>query len=258
MNFKEFITGYKGKDIPPELKEFNWGAFLLTFIWGIPHKAWITLLAIPLIWFQLPFGSNWLLLTILQVYSGIKGNEWAYQVHWWKKPRDFRITQTKWAVAAFALNFIIPAALIFLTLKFIQKSPDNPQKLIENTLCTVAHNKVEKGIKNISINSTTSQNQIAIALSKQIKDTKADGSSLYFYKKDNNTQNKFYVLNISKYGENCRLGDRNCQMEGAVVIGEGLTDYSHCSFFFDNAKNIVPDTETSENLKKGYNIFKYL
>ena len=52
MNWKEFLTGYKGKNIPKELNEFNWGAFLLTFIWGIKHKAWITLLAIPLIYFQ--------------------------------------------------------------------------------------------------------------------------------------------------------------------------------------------------------------
>ena len=32
-SLKEFLTGYKGKDMPKELKDFNWGAFLLTFIY---------------------------------------------------------------------------------------------------------------------------------------------------------------------------------------------------------------------------------
>ena len=31
-------------EFPQELKRFNWGAFLLNWIWGIMHKQYITLL----------------------------------------------------------------------------------------------------------------------------------------------------------------------------------------------------------------------
>ena len=81
-------------DIPSELKDFNWAAFLLTFIWGFKYNAWITFLAIPLIIFQMPLGFNWFLLAILQLYCGFKGNEWAYKKNYWMKSKDFRISDT--------------------------------------------------------------------------------------------------------------------------------------------------------------------
>ena len=33
--------------LPVELRHFNWGAFLLNWIWGIMHKKYITLLYFP-------------------------------------------------------------------------------------------------------------------------------------------------------------------------------------------------------------------
>ena len=68
MSWKEFFTGYKGKDLPPELKDFNWGALLLTFIWGIKHRAWITLLAIP---FNLVPITTWNKLDIIHTITAI-------------------------------------------------------------------------------------------------------------------------------------------------------------------------------------------
>ena len=96
------------KNMPEELQDFNWAAFLLTFIWGLKFKAWITLLAIPLLLIQLPFGLNWLLLIILQLYCGANGNKWAYRQEYWKKPKDFRITQMKWAAVALGFYIIVP------------------------------------------------------------------------------------------------------------------------------------------------------
>ena len=139
MNWKEILTGYKGKDIPKELNEFNWGAFLLTFIWGIPHKAWITLLAIPFIWIQLPLGLNWLLFTILQIYSGFKGNMWAYQNDWWMTYKDFRKKQATWAVIAITINICIPIIIMSTLVRFVHKSPDNPENFIKNAQCSVAY-----------------------------------------------------------------------------------------------------------------------
>ena len=109
-------------DIPSELKDFNWAAFLLTFIWGFKYNAWITFLAIPLIIFQMPLGFNWFLLAILQLYCGFKGNEWAYKKNYWMKSKDFRISQMKWAVFALAIYILIPLIIINVSGKFFKKS----------------------------------------------------------------------------------------------------------------------------------------
>ena len=51
--------------VPEEIKGWNWGAFWLTWIWGIAHNVWISLLVFCL----------W---PIWMIVLGIKGNEWAW------------------------------------------------------------------------------------------------------------------------------------------------------------------------------------
>ena len=58
----------KGALVPEELKGWNWGAFFLTWIWGIGNSTYIALLMfIPLVNMILPF------------VLGAKGNEWAWK-----------------------------------------------------------------------------------------------------------------------------------------------------------------------------------
>lgn len=55
-------------------KKFNYGAFLLTWLWGIGNKTYITLLALVVALIP-KFGI--VLNLLLSFYFGIKGNEWA-------------------------------------------------------------------------------------------------------------------------------------------------------------------------------------
>lgn len=258
MNLKEFITGYRGKDIPKELKGFNWAAFLLTFIWGIRFKAWITLLAIPLIWFQLPFGVNWLLLTALQIYCGIKGNEWAYQVEWWKKATDFRNAQTKWAIAAFSVHIIIPVVLLCVLGKFLQKTPDNPILFAKNSLCAISYDKINAGLSKTTFNSTSTEIQIASDFAKQFNNTLVEDNRVYFTQKSSGHTEKLYAIIFTKHGQNCSIAYKNCQIRTELALSEYISNIGDCDFYFDDNKNIEPTNETKEALKKGYNIFKYL
>ena len=52
-------------------KKFNWGAFLLTWIWGLFNNTYITLIALPIAFIP-KFAS--LLGFLLAIYFGIKGN----------------------------------------------------------------------------------------------------------------------------------------------------------------------------------------
>jgi zinc-ribbon domain len=72
------------------IQGWNWGAFLLSWIWSIGNGVWIGLLAlIPYVGF------------IMAIVLGVKGNEWAWKQKQWKSVEDFKKTQstwTKWAV----------------------------------------------------------------------------------------------------------------------------------------------------------------
>ncbi len=57
--------------VPPEVRGWNWGAFLLCPMWGVCNKVWISLISL------VPYAD-----LIVAIVVGIKGNEWA-----WKKKR---------------------------------------------------------------------------------------------------------------------------------------------------------------------------
>jgi len=78
-------TSGQGKDaiIPDEIKGWNWGAFLMSWIWGIGNSVWIALLAM-------------ILGLIMSIILGIKGNEWAWQNKTWNSVEHFKKTQRTW------------------------------------------------------------------------------------------------------------------------------------------------------------------
>lgn len=73
--------------VPSEIMKWNWGAFLLNWIWGIGNNTYIALLAlIPFVGLVMPF------------ILGAKGNEWAWKNKRWKSLDDFKYAQSSWAI----------------------------------------------------------------------------------------------------------------------------------------------------------------
>ncbi len=78
--------------VPPEIRRWNWGAFLLNWIWGIGNDTYIALLAfIPLV--------NIVMVFVL----GAKGSEWAWRNKRWRDIAHFKRVQRNWAIAAVAI-----------------------------------------------------------------------------------------------------------------------------------------------------------
>ncbi len=71
---------------PREIQGWNWGAFLLHWIWGISNTVWIALLAL------IPFVGF-----IMAIVLGVKGSEWAWQSKRWDSIEHFKRTQRTWA-----------------------------------------------------------------------------------------------------------------------------------------------------------------
>jgi hypothetical protein len=101
-------SGQASAALPPELKGFNWGAFFLTWIWGIGNGVWISFLALIL-------GIIW------SIVLGIKGNEWAWQHKKWNSIEHFKKTQkvwSKWGVGLFIVGIAITILWIIVALVF--------------------------------------------------------------------------------------------------------------------------------------------
>jgi hypothetical protein len=91
--------------LPAELKGFNWGAFFLSWIWGIGNKVWISFIVLVL-------GIIW------SIVLGLKGNEWAWQNKQWDSIEHFKKTQKtwrKWGIALFIISIAITLLMVIIS-----------------------------------------------------------------------------------------------------------------------------------------------
>ena len=88
--------------VPPELKGWNWGAFSLTWLWGVSNKVWISLIAL------IPFPLIGLAMMII---LGIKGSEWAWQSKQWASVEEFQKSQHTWKIWGI-ISLFAPVVLI--------------------------------------------------------------------------------------------------------------------------------------------------
>ena len=79
---------------------WNWGAFFLTWIWGIGNQVWISLLTfVPIVGL------------IMRFVLGAYGNKWAWEQGNWRDIEHFKRTQRKWTYAGitlFSMLLLIP------------------------------------------------------------------------------------------------------------------------------------------------------
>jgi hypothetical protein len=101
-------SGQPGAIVPLEIQQmgWNWGAFLLHWIWAIAHSAWV---GFVLAFFLNPIGA---------IYLGIKGNELAWQNRHWDSIEQFQETQkawTKWGVIVLIASVAIWIVVMVLS-----------------------------------------------------------------------------------------------------------------------------------------------
>ena len=72
---------------PAELDRWNWGAFLLNWIWGVGNNTFIALLTlVPFVGLVMPF------------VLGAKGSRWAWRNGRWDSVAHFKRAQRLWAI----------------------------------------------------------------------------------------------------------------------------------------------------------------
>ncbi len=93
----------QGEAFPERLNQFNWGACILTPIWGLGNNTPIACLSIVLSF--IPYVGI-ILALIFSIYCGIKGNEWAWQNKEWTDLKQFHEVQRKWAAAGVIIELV--------------------------------------------------------------------------------------------------------------------------------------------------------
>lgn len=88
--------------VPEEILGWNWGAFLMPYLWPFTNKVWVGLL-----YFVPSVGI------IMTVVLGAKGNEWAWKSRRWRSIEHFKRHQRGWAIAGLV---VMPMYLIILGL----------------------------------------------------------------------------------------------------------------------------------------------
>ena len=89
--------------IPPGVKGWSWGAFLLAPFWAIGNRTWIGLLAF------IPYVS-WVMAIVL----GVKGREWAWKNKKWRDVEHFQSVQKRWSAWAISIVLAIMATRLFI------------------------------------------------------------------------------------------------------------------------------------------------
>lgn len=81
-----------GAATPAATGRWNWGAFLMTWIWGLGNGTYIALLAL------LPVVN-----IVMAVILGIKGGRWAWKNRRWENVEQFTRVQALWTAFGFGL-----------------------------------------------------------------------------------------------------------------------------------------------------------
>lgn len=101
--------------VPAEIDHWNWGAFLLNWIWGIGNNTFIALLMfVPL--------ANIVMAFIL----GAKGSSWSWRNKRWDSVEHFRSVQRKWAIwgVVLVLAFVAAGVALFFAIAASFKSSE--------------------------------------------------------------------------------------------------------------------------------------
>ncbi|WP_026082645.1 serine/threonine protein kinase [Mastigocladopsis repens] len=90
------------EEVPEEIKGWNWGAFLLPWLWLWTNQVWVGLFCfVPQV--------GW----ITTIALGAKGNEWAWKSRRWRNIQHFKEHQRGWAIAGILIGAPISIMLWF-------------------------------------------------------------------------------------------------------------------------------------------------
>lgn len=102
-------------DVPDEVKKWNMGAFMHTFLWGISNDVYESLAVFVVI---IPF-IGWVAGIFIAFWLGLKGNEMAWKKKQWDTVKDFNMAQSSWNKAGWITFIMIFVLSVIYFLLFV-------------------------------------------------------------------------------------------------------------------------------------------
>jgi len=96
--FTAYPRSYGNDSVLPEevRRKFNWGACLLSWIWGVGHGKYWTLATLVVGAMLKTYGFG-LAMLLVNVWFGVKGNEWAWSSGRFNTVDELEAHEMKWA-----------------------------------------------------------------------------------------------------------------------------------------------------------------
>ena len=108
-------SGTRDGEIPREIKNWNWAAFLMPAVWGLFSGVPYTVILFGAAF--LPPMVQLVVMVIASIYLGAKGNEHAWRGKKWRSVEHFQAFQKQWTSWAVKLTVAV-IALLFLYVLF--------------------------------------------------------------------------------------------------------------------------------------------
>ena len=103
-------SGRSNGKIPPDIKRWNWAAFLMPAVWGLFSGVPFTALLFAAAF--LPSTAQLLIMIGASLFLGFKGNELAWRGKKWRSVEHFNSFQQQWTSWSIRLSAAIGAILI--------------------------------------------------------------------------------------------------------------------------------------------------
>lgn len=122
IEYTNIIKNVCNDEIPNNIKQWNWGAFWFSWIWGIANKSYLTLLTL------IPFFNF-----IWMFVCGFKGNEWAWKNKKWHSLEAFNNTQKKWAIVGncIAVLSLVLTLALWVVVQNVSNEPVSKEPTLE-------------------------------------------------------------------------------------------------------------------------------
>ena len=98
----DYTSGSRNAEIPPEIKRWNWAAFLMPSVWGLFSGVPIAVVLWAAVFLPAPFGQ--IVLLVGAVFLGAKGNEIAWRGKNWESVDHFIKFQKQWSTWAIRIS----------------------------------------------------------------------------------------------------------------------------------------------------------
>lgn len=96
-----------GSPLPSQVRGWNWGAFTLSWIWGLANRVPAAFLVfVPVVNLAMPF------------VLGAMGNRWAWENRRWETVDQFRKVQRQWALAGL-VTWLVLALLAYGATRYL-------------------------------------------------------------------------------------------------------------------------------------------